>query len=208
MAREPIKLKTRARVVDLLRRGRRTVDELARTLGLTDNAVRMHLTRLEHEGIVRQEGVRRSGTAGKPASFYEITPESEPGFSHVYAPVLSELVAALGSHLSDQELEQVMRTVGERLAADRKLAGPLLKRVKAASVELNQLGGLTTVESANGHGVRLRGISCPLATAVSRRPEVCCAVEELLKSWVGSEVTQHCQHGPRPACCFEFKASD
>jgi predicted ArsR family transcriptional regulator len=50
---------TRGQIVGLLRRGRRTVEELARALGLTDNAVRNHLATLERDGLVRQDGVRR-----------------------------------------------------------------------------------------------------------------------------------------------------
>jgi predicted ArsR family transcriptional regulator len=45
---------TRGRMVTLLRRSRRTIAELARALGLTDNGVRAHLAILERDGIVRQ----------------------------------------------------------------------------------------------------------------------------------------------------------
>ena len=40
---------------------------MAAALGLTDNAVRAHLTALERDGVVNAGGVRRAGTAGKPA---------------------------------------------------------------------------------------------------------------------------------------------
>ena len=43
---------TRGRLVTLLRRSARTVDELAHELGLTDNAVRAHLATLERDGLV------------------------------------------------------------------------------------------------------------------------------------------------------------
>ncbi|MDQ4000884.1 MAG: winged helix-turn-helix domain-containing protein, partial [Actinomycetota bacterium] len=65
---------TRGQVVALLRRSDRTVEELARALGLTDNGVRVHLAVLERDGIVRQRGsVRRSSGGGKPAYVYELT---------------------------------------------------------------------------------------------------------------------------------------
>jgi predicted ArsR family transcriptional regulator len=50
---------TRGRVLAHLRRGPATVEELAQALGLTDNAIRPHLTALERDGLVRQTGVRR-----------------------------------------------------------------------------------------------------------------------------------------------------
>ena len=53
---------TRGRIVTLLRRASRTVDELAAALDLTDNAVRAHLATLERDGIVQQRGARRGGS--------------------------------------------------------------------------------------------------------------------------------------------------
>src|SRR4051812_43352284 len=67
---------TRGRVVALLRRGERSVEELAASLGLTDNAVRAQLATLEREGVVRAAGVRRDGGVGKPATLYAVAPET------------------------------------------------------------------------------------------------------------------------------------
>ena len=46
---------TRGRVIALLRRGPRTVNELADDLGLTDNAVRTHLSALPIEDRLREQ---------------------------------------------------------------------------------------------------------------------------------------------------------
>ena len=48
---------TRGRIVVLLRRSGRTVEELARALGLTDNGVRAHLAVLERDGIAAAAGI-------------------------------------------------------------------------------------------------------------------------------------------------------
>src|SRR5882672_10770437 len=90
---------TRGRIISLLRRGARTVEELAQSVELTDNAVRAQLTSLERDGLVRQEGVRRGPGAGKPAVLYQLYPDAEPLFSAAYPPVLTELLDALGDEL-------------------------------------------------------------------------------------------------------------
>ena len=72
-----------------LRRASRTVEELAHTLDLTDNAVRAHLATLERDGLVRQAGLRRG--PGKPSYTYDLTPESERLFPKAYGPVLRRL---------------------------------------------------------------------------------------------------------------------
>ena len=81
---------TRGQVVLLLRRARSTVDELALALGLTDNAVRSHLTSLERDGLVAQSGVRKSER--KPANVYELTGEAELLFPKAYGRVLDDLL--------------------------------------------------------------------------------------------------------------------
>ena len=83
---------TRGWIVTLLRRSGRTVEELARELGLTDNGVRAHLATLERDGIVRQRGsVRHGSGGGKPAYVYELAPEAEDLFPRAYEPVLRRL---------------------------------------------------------------------------------------------------------------------
>src|SRR5215210_9438667 len=79
---------TRGRIVALLRRASRTVDELAAALDLTDNAVRAHLATLERDGLVEQRGVRRG--RGKPAYAYDLTSEAEALFPKAYEPVLRQ----------------------------------------------------------------------------------------------------------------------
>ena len=197
---------TRGRIVELLRRSSRTVDELAAELGITDNAVRLHLGMLERDGVVRSRGVRREGTVGKPATIYDIDPAADPVFSNAYLPFLSTLLRALGDKLSPRELRALMRDVGQRLAGDAKAEGGLAARAEFASRVLNELGGLTTIEKAEGgRGLAIRGCGCPLSAAVGERQEVCHAVQTMLAEITGAEVKEHCDRsGERPRCCFEL----
>lgn len=198
---------TRGRIVDLLRRKSRTVDELAAELGVTDNAVRLHLGMLERDGIVRSKGVRRDGAVGKPAMIYDIEPSAEPMFSKAYMPFLSALLAALGEKLSVREHKSMMREVGRRLASGVETSGAALsERAELASKVLNELGGLTSVERGpNGKTMLVRGCGCPLSAAVNERDEVCTAVTTMLSEITGAEVRESCNRsGERPCCCFEL----
>ena len=51
---------SRGLILRLMHRAPHTVNDLALALGVTDNAVREHLARLEREGFIRQVG-RRPG---------------------------------------------------------------------------------------------------------------------------------------------------
>lgn len=197
---------TRGRIVDLLRRRNRTVDELAAELGVTDNAVRLQLGLLERDGIVRASGVRRDGGVGKPATFYEIVPSAEADFSNAYLPFLSTLLRALGERMTPAAFRALMRDVGHRLAGDQPATERDIEaRVELASNLLNDLGGLTTIEkSDDGRTFMIRGCGCPLSVAVAERKEVCNAVQTMLGDVIGVEVREHCDRSDRPRCCFEI----
>jgi len=191
---------TRGQIVTLLRRGSQTVDDLARTLGLTDNAVRAHLAALERDGLVRQHGLRRG--VGKPAYAYELTPEAERLFPKAYGPVLRILLDVLAEQFPDAAIEETMREVGRRMAAGRAApAGrPLEARVRMALALLEELGGLAEAEEQDG-AIVLRGLRCPFAAAVSAHPQVCCMAESLLADVVGAPVRACCEGG---VCRFEI----
>jgi predicted ArsR family transcriptional regulator len=198
---------TRGRVIALLRRGPSAVEELARGLGLTDNAIRAHLTALERDGLVRQAGTRRGPRAGKPAVIYELAPDAEARFSRAYAPVLTAVLEELAGRLTPARTEALLLAVGRRLgAAAPRRTGTLEERVRGAVALLNELGGDASVESDSA-GLRIRGCGCPLSAAVARRPEACRAVEGLLSEVIGVPVVQCCEHGPRPRCCFTIPSA-
>jgi predicted ArsR family transcriptional regulator len=196
---------TKGRILALLRRGSRTVDELASALGITDNAVRTHVAALERDGIVEQRGVRPTG--GKPAYSYEVVPEAERLFTKAYIPVLTQLVNVLAEQMSPAELEALLREVGRRLASSKGVpAGDLRSRAEAAATVLTELGGIVDVEEGK-HGLTLRGVSCPLADAVRAHPATCQATESLVAEMVGRPVRECCEKGIRPRCCFALEAS-
>ncbi len=194
---------TRGQIVLLLRRGTRTVDELAGELGLTDNAIRAHLTGLERDGLVRQGELRRGG--GKPSFTYELTDAAERLFPKAYGPILAGLLGVLVERLPSDELESILREAGHRVPTGASPTGPLAERVEWAAALLGNLGGLADIERTE-HGFEIRGCSCPLSAAVSATPEACLMAEELLTDVIGAPVKQICDQGPPARCRFEIPA--
>jgi predicted ArsR family transcriptional regulator len=197
---------TRGKIVTLLRRSGRTVEELARALGLTDNGVRAHLAVLERDGIVRQRGsVRRSSGGGKPAYVYGLTEEAEDLFPKAYEPALRRLLDVLSERLGSGESEALLRSVGRRLAEEHSTRADGARLESAVEV-LNELGGLAELEEHDG-GFVIRGYSCPLAGVTPDHPEVCRMVETLIAELAGVPVQERCDRGERPRCCFEVAAA-
>jgi predicted ArsR family transcriptional regulator len=197
---------SRGRVVGALRRGPRTLDQLAGELGLTRTAVRLHLTALERDGLVARRGLQAGRT--KPSHTYVLTSEAEQQLSRAYIPVLTQLLHVLSERLTPDEFDTTMRAVGRELVADRARArGSLRERVKAASQLLDHLGGLTEVRDEDGHLV-IQSHGCPLAATAAHHPETCSAMESFVSEFVGATVTQHCDRRERPRCCFHVPAMD
>ena len=121
---------TRPRVLAMLREGVWTVDDLAARLELTDNAVRFHLEALEREGIVKKEGLRRTGGVGQPATMYSLTAGAEESFSRAYAPVLIAALEELRDQMSRPQLMSFLKRVGRRLSGQgTKPSGSLSSRI-------------------------------------------------------------------------------
>jgi predicted ArsR family transcriptional regulator len=198
---------TRERLIALLRRGRRSVEELAAALGLTDNAVRAQLQTLQREGVARAAEQRRDGSVGKPATLYDIEPAAEPAFSRAYAPVLTALLAELQRRDDPREMEALLRGVGRELAADAAAAPATVRpetRARRAVAVLAALGAEAELERADD-GFVIRGHSCPLSAAVCVEPNMCAAVEELVGAVAGAPTRECCDRGDeRPRCCFHI----
>ncbi len=191
---------TRGKIVMLLRRASRTVEELAQALDLTDNAIRAHLATLERDGLVQLHGSRRSSS--KPASIYDLAPAAEELFPKAYGSVLRQLLEELNKRMTAEEVEALLRSTGRRLAATRSIPlGEVHTRLERAVDALNELGGLAELEQRDGTYV-IQGYSCPLASVVPDHPEVCRLAESMLTELLGMPVQEQCNRGEKTGCCF------
>jgi predicted ArsR family transcriptional regulator len=181
------------------------VNAVAEALGVTDNAVRLHLVALERDGLLRRRGLRRSGKAGQPAAEYELTDQGEGALSSAYQPVLTKLVESLGDRLDQRTARSLFADAGRRLSRETGSAasGSVSARSQSCLALLESLGGSATLESSRNRQT-LIGEACPLAAAVRAEPMTCAIVESLLAEHAGVKAVTQCEHGDNPRCRFEL----
>ena len=197
---------TQGKLLSLLRRSRHTITSLAESLGLTDNAVRMHIAALHRDGIVEQVGTQRD-TGGKPARVYGLTRAGEEVFPKAYALVLAKLVEEIVRTEGRAKAIELLRAVGAQagaLAGTRKLTSPKLK-LEAAAGLFRDLGADVDVQETE-HGWRLQGYGCPLSAVTAGHAELCELGKALVEEAAGEPVTECCQRGDHPRCAFEIAA--
>lgn len=206
MSLEILTGETRHEMLLLLRRSRRSIPELAGELGLTDNAVRTHLSSLVRDGLVEAAGTQR-GTGGKPARLYALTQAGEELFPKAYAFVLGELIAEIARTEGPAVAIERLRAVGHRAGSRVLTPAGLEARLTVAVELLRQLGGDIEVQRTAA-GWRLQGHGCPLSSVAAEHPEVCTLATALVEKVTGRPVTECCDRSSRPRCAFEVPGPD
>lgn len=196
---------TKRRIVELLRRRTRTVEDLAQALGITDNAVRAQITGLERDGLVRQAGVRRGFR--KPSYAYTLGPSAESVFPKPYALALGTILSTAAEEWGPGAVETLLRASGERLGRQASAGAGTADRgaaVHQAAAAINQLGGLAEVEDANGSYV-IHGYDCLFRSMLPDHPEICQLAQSLIATATGAPVAECCDRRATPQCRFEIR---
>lgn len=191
---------SRDRIMDLLRRGPATIEQITSALGISRSAVRLQLCTLQQAGFVARRGTYKGAT--KPSATWELTSRGQVSLSRGYVPMLTQLLHVLAERLPRHEFAETMRGVGRAMLDGRERpTGPLADRVLQASALFNELGGLTNVERTRD-ALLIRSEGCPFSATTELHPEACEAVECLFSEFIGTTVTTCCEREPRLRCCF------
>jgi predicted ArsR family transcriptional regulator len=173
---------TRGRIVQSLKQHRlRTAAQLAQEHGVTQNAVRQHLSRLGRDGLVTEHAERIGRT--KPTLVYSLTEEGEQLFPHRYPLLLSVLMDELQREEGPERLKELFANIG-RHSAERhagRFRGKDLPGVVAELASFLRERGVIVEYERNGDGFTFREYNCPFRENVSAHPEICAMVHTLME---------------------------
>ena len=192
---------TRGRIVTLLRRSNKTVNELAADLDLTDNAVRAHLMSLERDGLVTQRGTVKGHR--KPHFIYGLSDKARDLFPRPYGILFNRLLSTLKSSLRKpvliDRLREVGRSIGDEVSTN--LPNGREARLEQALSAIESLGGSARVNTESGQ-TSIQSDGCPFSEAVEAHPEVCKVTESMLEAILETKVEEACDRSASPKCRF------
>jgi predicted ArsR family transcriptional regulator len=204
---------SKRRIVDHLKRnGQSVTTELAERLGISEAAVRLHLTELEARGLV----VRMPGAAsgrGRPAKLWSLTDLAQGLFPDRHGDLTVELVAAIRAAFGEDGMDAVLSARAERQAAVLSVVvpadGSLADRVAALAAQRSREGYVAEamVDDATGD-LLLVEHHCPVCEAATACQGLCRTELELFQRALGPgadvERTQHLLSGDE-RCVYRIR---
>jgi predicted ArsR family transcriptional regulator len=201
---------TRARLFALLSELRRPAGtaELAERLALHPNGVRLHLERLERQGLVKRARVRQR--RGRPPDAWTIAPDAQPGgrAPHAYQDLGRWLARALRARPGGlRGVESTGRRIGRELVSEQSVGDP-----DALRTTLTALGFQPTITRRAKNRMTIRLGNCPYRDAVRENQPAICALHrgitrgllEVLEP--GAELTGFVPRDPyRAGCLIELR---
>jgi predicted ArsR family transcriptional regulator len=165
---------TRARLFTLLGELGRPAGtvELAEQLGLHPNGVRLHLERLQRDGLLVRESEPQS--RGRPRDIWKIAPDARPGgrAPRAYADLVRWLARATGSGSRGlRGIEATGREIGQELASRQGTTGE-----DGFQATLTALGFQPRVQARTGKHVTICLRNCPYRDAVRENQPVICTL--------------------------------
>jgi len=172
---------TRDRVLQtLLRQPRRTITELAESVGINPISVRHHLSNLQVEGLVSSDEERHG--VGRPRLVYKLTEAGMEKFPTRYLRLTTRLLAQMKESMPAPVVAKLFSQLAEDLAdeyADQVRGLSMEERLEVVKGLLAE-EGFTVEWEKQGDEYRIHEISCPYYQIGVNHPEVCTVDQALI----------------------------
>jgi DeoR family suf operon transcriptional repressor len=184
-----------------------TIDDLAKELGISRNAVQQHALSLEKGGYIEKGAL--TATGGRPGRVYILSKKGIDLFPKQYSWFSELLLNSLKSQLGTEGLEIKMHEIGKNLGESLKpkLADmSLSEKIYAASEMMHELGFETEVTEEEGESLPvIKAHNCIYHHLAMEFEEVCQLDRSLLESVLDSTIDhQECIIRKGEVCKFKI----
>ncbi len=198
------------RILHVLKtRGPLSTAELAVVLGVSGEATRQQMARLEADGLVR--GERESGTVGRPRQRWSLTDRAQGRFPDTHPELTVQLIRSIERTLGAPALDRIIgaREEEQRRVYREALAGArsLRERVRRLGKIRSREGYMAEVREEKG-GWLLVENHCPICAAARVCQGFCRSELALFREVLGPEVAvervEHILAGAR-RCAYRIE---
>jgi len=182
---------TRGKIVsELRRRGSASATDLARSFGLSPNAVRQQLMVLERDGLVAETPVRRGPT--KPTYEFSLTADAEKLFPQAYDKMLTAVLREVRTQFGSAGVESVFDGLSRRAVERARLAVTATQPEQkvAQLTDMLRKSGVVAEYSLIDGGYALHEHNCPYSSAAKEHPEVCQVIHHVFDETLGGTHAQ------------------
>jgi predicted ArsR family transcriptional regulator len=186
-----------------------TVENLSKSLGITDNAVRQHLVALERDGMVARGETQSTG--GRPEQLYGLTAAGNELFPRHYSWFAELLINSLQEEQGTDGLRKRLESLGSGIGRQIKTRLMAIEdkpgRIRALSGIMQELGYQSGwADSTNENLPVIEASNCVFHTLAQRYPEVCYFDLAMMAEVVGCEVIHdECMVRGGYLCRFKFR---
>jgi len=171
-------------------RGSQTSSVLGSQLGITGEAARQQLLRLEEQGLVRSSPEVRG--VGRPVAIWHLTEAAQARFPDAHAQLTVDLIGAIRAELGQAAVDMVIA------ARERDTKAAYTKAMAEARTLPDRIATLAEVRSSEGYMAEwdvepdgsyvLVENHCPICAAAATCQEFCRAELNVFREVLGADV--------------------
>ena len=172
---------TRDRILQtILHQPRRTINELAESVGINPISVRHHLTNLQVEGLVTAEEERHG--VGRPRLVYFLTEEGMEKFPTRYLRLTTRILDQMKESMSSPVVTKLFSQIADNMASKytEQVQGLGMEERLDFVKTLLAEEGFTVEWEKKGELYQIHEISCPYYQIGINHPEVCTVDQALI----------------------------
>lgn len=182
------------------------VDRLIKELGVTENAVRLHLVALQRDGLVRQAGMVPTG--GRPQHLFTLTDAGREVFPRRYQHIAQGLIEEVAESMGAAALEKSMRRMGAKAGQQLAAATGGPATVSGTASAMTDLGYDARLRASKKAGEEIVAHNCVFHHLASRHPAVCEFDLAFMSAATGRKVEhRECMVRGGKVCRFGFGAA-
>lgn len=183
------RISTKEKIIELLKKqNKRTVNELSKSLGITEMAVRKHLNILERDSLLTINEVRQP--MGRPLQVYSLSANADQFFPNNYENLTVEFLQDLKELHGEEIIEFLLE---KRSTRQKHNYLPKMEnlnfdaKVKKLNDIQNSKGYMAEITKIDDQTYELMEYNCPIFAVANEYKSACACETQMFKEVLGTK---------------------